>query len=56
MQPLHALLPGDIIATGTPPGAGMGMKTDPVWLRSGDVVQLEIAGRGRQRQQVIAAR
>lgn len=50
------LLPGDIIATGTPPGVGMGMKPDPVWLRPGDVVELEIAGLGRQSQQVVAAR
>lgn len=50
------LLPGDIIATGTPPGVGMGMKPEPVWLRPGDVVELEIAGLGRQRQQVTAHR
>ncbi|NMN58234.1 2-keto-4-pentenoate hydratase/2-oxohepta-3-ene-1,7-dioic acid hydratase in catechol pathway [Xanthobacter sp. SG618] len=50
------LLPGDIIATGTPPGVGMGMKPEPVWLRPGDVVELEIAGLGRQRQQVTAYR
>lgn len=48
------LLPGDIIATGTPPGVGMGMKPEPVWLQPGDVVELEIAGLGRQRQQVKA--
>lgn len=50
------LLPGDIIATGTPPGVGMGMKPEPVWLHPGDVVELEIAGLGRQRQQVTAHR
>ena len=50
------LLPGDIIATGTPPGVGMGMKPEPVWLRPGDIVELEIAGLGRQRQQVTAHR
>jgi 2-keto-4-pentenoate hydratase/2-oxohepta-3-ene-1,7-dioic acid hydratase in catechol pathway len=50
------LLPGDIIATGTPPGVGMGMKPEPVWLRPGDVVELEIAGLGGQRQQVMAHR
>jgi 2-keto-4-pentenoate hydratase/2-oxohepta-3-ene-1,7-dioic acid hydratase in catechol pathway len=44
------LLPGDIIATGTPAGVGMGQKPDPIWLKVGDVVELEIAGLGRQRQ------
>ena len=40
---------GDLIATGTPPGVGMGMKP-PVYLKSGDVMELEIEGLGRQRQ------
>lgn len=50
------LLPGDIIATGTPPGVGMGIKPEPVWLKPGDVVELGIAGLGRQRQTVQASR
>jgi len=45
------LEPGDIISTGTPAGVGMGMKP-PRYLRSGDVVELGIAGLGRQRQVV----
>ena len=49
------LLPGDIIATGTPPGVGMGMKP-PQFLQPGDVVTLGIAGLGEQRQQVTAHR
>ena len=48
------LAPGDIIATGTPPGVGMGKKPEPIWLKPGDVVEIEIAGLGRQRQDVIA--
>lgn len=48
------LLPGDIISTGTPPGVGMGMKPDPVWLQPGDVVELGISGLGRQRHRVVA--
>ena len=40
---------GDLISTGTPPGVGMGMKP-PVYLRPGDVMELEIEGLGRQRQ------
>ncbi len=48
------LEPGDVINTGTPPGVGMGM--DPqVFLRDGDVMELEIEGLGRQRQVVRPA-
>jgi 2-keto-4-pentenoate hydratase/2-oxohepta-3-ene-1,7-dioic acid hydratase in catechol pathway len=39
------LYPGDVIATGTPAGVGMGMKP-PQWLRAGDVVRIEIDGIG----------
>ncbi len=48
------LLPGDVIATGTPAGVGMGRKPEPVWLKAGDVVELGIDGLGRQRQKVVA--
>jgi len=48
------LLPGDIITTGTPPGVGMGMKPEPVFLKPGDVVSLGIRGLGEQRQKVVA--
>ncbi|TNJ40813.1 fumarylacetoacetate hydrolase family protein [Phaeobacter sp. B1627] len=47
------LHPGDVISTGTPPGVGLGM-TPPRFLKAGDVVELGIAGLGRQRQDVIA--
>ncbi|MBV0914093.1 fumarylacetoacetate hydrolase family protein [Anianabacter salinae] len=50
MMTLH---PGDVIATGTPPGVGMGMKPQR-WLKAGDVVELTIEGLGRQRQEVVA--
>ncbi len=50
------LLPGDIICTGTPPGVGMGVKPNPVWLKPGDVVELGIEGLGQQRQNILAAR
>ena len=36
---------GDVIATGTPPGVGLGMKP-PVWLQPGDVCRMEITGLG----------
>lgn len=49
---LMTLHPGDIITTGTPPGVGMGMKPDPVYLKSGDVMELTIEGLGQQRQEV----
>jgi 2-keto-4-pentenoate hydratase/2-oxohepta-3-ene-1,7-dioic acid hydratase in catechol pathway len=48
------LEPGDLIATGTPPGVGMGMKP-PRYLKPGDVMELEIAGLGKQRQKVAQA-
>ena len=48
------LLPGDIIATGTPPGVGLGMKPTPVFLKPGDELRLTIEGLGEQRQKVIA--
>ncbi|EEB86002.1 fumarylacetoacetate hydrolase family protein [Roseobacter sp. GAI101] len=47
------LLPGDVIATGTPPGVGMGFKP-PVYLQPGDVVELGISGIGDQKQNVIS--
>jgi 2,4-didehydro-3-deoxy-L-rhamnonate hydrolase len=46
------LMPGDIIATGTPPGVGMGKKPDPIYLKPGDVMTLGIEGLGTQRQEV----
>jgi 2-keto-4-pentenoate hydratase/2-oxohepta-3-ene-1,7-dioic acid hydratase in catechol pathway len=48
------LLPGDIITTGTPPGVGMGMKPEPVFLKPGDVITLGIEKLGAQRQTVVA--
>jgi len=44
------LLPGDVISTGTPPGVGLGLKPQPVFLQPGDVVELGIEGLGTQRQ------
>jgi 2,4-diketo-3-deoxy-L-fuconate hydrolase len=45
---------GDLIATGTPPGVGMGMKP-PKFLAAGDVMELEIEGLGKQRQGLAQA-
>ena len=47
------LLPGDVIATGTPAGVGMGM-TPPQYLRAGDRVECGIEGVGELSQRIIA--
>jgi len=52
LSQLMTLHPGDVITTGTPPGVGMGMKPEPVYLKPGDVMELEISGLGKQRQTV----
>jgi ureidoglycolate lyase len=49
-----SLQPGDVITTGTPPGVGMGIKPEPVWLKPGNVMHLGIEGLGEQRQNVKA--
>ncbi len=49
---LFTLYPGDVIATGTPPGVGSGMKP-PVFLRVGDKIRLGIDGLGEQNQVVV---
>lgn len=51
---LFTLHPGDVISTGTPPGVGLGVKPEPVFLNPGDVMELEIEGLGKQRQNVVA--
>ena len=50
---LFTLEPGDVITTGTPPGVGMGIKPNPVFLKNGDVMRVGIDGLGEQRQQVV---
>jgi 2,4-diketo-3-deoxy-L-fuconate hydrolase len=47
------LLPGDVIATGTPSGIGMALKP-PVFLKPGDVMEVAVEGLGVQRQEVVA--
>jgi 5-carboxymethyl-2-hydroxymuconate isomerase len=54
LSEVMTLMPGDVIATGTPPGVGMGMKP-PKFLNVGDVVTLGIEGLGEQRQEIVAA-
>jgi 2-keto-4-pentenoate hydratase/2-oxohepta-3-ene-1,7-dioic acid hydratase in catechol pathway len=48
------LNPGDLITTGTPPGVGVGVKPNPVFLKPGDVMHLWIEKLGEQRQTVHA--
>ncbi len=49
------LYPGDVINTGTPAGVALGQPEPKPFLRAGDVVELEIDGLGRARQQFVAA-
>jgi len=53
MSRFMALQPGDIIATGTPEGVGMGQNPQR-FLKAGDVMELEVEGLGMQRQEVRA--
>jgi 2-keto-4-pentenoate hydratase/2-oxohepta-3-ene-1,7-dioic acid hydratase in catechol pathway len=46
------LLPGDVIVTGTPEGVGLGLKP-PVFLKRGDVMELDGGVLGSQRQKVV---
>ena len=50
-----SLQPGDIISTGTPPGVGMGVKPDPVYLKPGQTMKLGIEGLGEQTQKTVQA-
>jgi 2-keto-4-pentenoate hydratase/2-oxohepta-3-ene-1,7-dioic acid hydratase in catechol pathway len=48
------LLPGDVIATGTPSGVGLAMDP-PRFLKAGDVVEIELEGIGTLRNPIVAA-
>jgi 2,4-diketo-3-deoxy-L-fuconate hydrolase len=48
------LLPGDIISTGTPPGVGLGIKPEPIYIKAGDVVELGMEGLGSSKQLAVA--
>lgn len=50
---IFTLLPGDVVATGTPPGVGMG-RTPPRWLRPGETVRVEIEGLGTLENPCVA--
>src|SRR5580704_3668896 len=53
LSKVFTLEAGDLIFTGTPPGVGMARKP-PVWLKAGDVVEVEIDGLGTLRNPVVA--
>ena len=48
------LLPGDIISTGTPPGVGLGIKPEPIYIKEGDVIELGMDGLGSSKQVAVA--
>ena len=48
------LLPGDVISTGTPPGVGLGIKPNPIYMKAGDVVELGMEGLGSSKQLAVA--
>jgi 2,4-didehydro-3-deoxy-L-rhamnonate hydrolase len=48
------LEPGDLITTGTPPGVGLGIKPNPVYLKPGDTMRVWIEKLGEQNQTVHA--
>lgn len=50
-----SLQPGDVISTGTPPGVGLGIKPEPVFLRAGQRMRLGIEGLGEQEQLTVDA-
>ncbi|WP_273806618.1 MULTISPECIES: ureidoglycolate lyase [unclassified Pseudomonas] len=50
-----SLQPGDVISTGTPPGVGMGVKPQSVYLKPGQEMRLGIQGLGEQQQRTVAA-
>jgi len=52
LSQFQTLLPGDVIVTGTPEGVGLGMKP-PLFLKRGDLMELEAGVLGSQRQRVV---
>ena len=54
LSQFFTLYPGDVISTGTPPGVGLGVKPNPVFLKPGDEMRLSIEGLGEQYQKCVA--
>jgi len=55
LSKVMSLQPGDVISTGTPPGVGMGVKPNAVFLKAGQTMKLGIQGLGEQTQKTVAA-
>ncbi|SAL61835.1 5-carboxymethyl-2-hydroxymuconate delta-isomerase [Caballeronia arvi] len=55
LSKVMSLQPGDVISTGTPPGVGMGVKPNAVYLKAGQTMRLGIQGLGEQQQKTVAA-
>jgi ureidoglycolate lyase len=55
LSKVMSLQPGDVISTGTPPGVGMGVKPEAVYLKAGQTMRLGIQGLGEQTQKTVAA-
>ncbi len=49
------LQPGDIIATGTPPGVGLGVKPEPIFLKAGQTMKAGVQGLGEQSYKTVQA-
>ncbi|MFM0321973.1 ureidoglycolate lyase [Caballeronia glebae] len=56
LSKVMSLQPGDVISTGTPPGVGMGVKPNAVFLKAGQTMKLGIQGLGEQTQKTVAAK
>lgn len=54
LSQFFTLYPGDVVSTGTPPGVGLGVKPNPVFLKTGDEMHLSIEGLGEQHQKCIS--
>ncbi len=54
LSQICTLEPGDLIFTGTPPGVGMA-QNPPVWLKPGDMVEVEIDGLGTLKNPVVGS-
>jgi 2-keto-4-pentenoate hydratase/2-oxohepta-3-ene-1,7-dioic acid hydratase in catechol pathway len=48
-----ALEPGDLIVTGTPSGVGAARKPEPIWMRAGDIFEVDIEGIGILKNPIV---
>jgi 2-keto-4-pentenoate hydratase/2-oxohepta-3-ene-1,7-dioic acid hydratase in catechol pathway len=55
LSEIFTLHPGDIIATGTPPGVGIGKKPNPIFAKPGQTITIGIEKLGVQTQKVVTS-